>query len=190
MKTGQKAPSFSLTDRNGKTCTLSDIKGDYAVVYFYPKDNTPGCTIEAIQFNQQLADFKKLKTTVIGISGGDEKSKTTFCNKHDLNLLLLSDPDFATAKAFGSYGEKSFMGRTFNGILRNPYVLDRERKIIKIYDKVKPESHPGEVLEFIRALGKSAAPAKRAAVVKKEKTKPAAVAKKRPAAKAARRTAK
>lgn len=146
---GSKAPSFNLKDKDGESFSLKNISSDFVVIYFYPKDNTPGCTTETIGFNRDLKKFAKLNTTVIGISGGDEKTKTKFCTKHDLELLLLSDSDFSVAKSYDSYGERSFMGRKFNGIYRKTFVLDKDRNIIKIYDKVKPEIHSGEVLEFI-----------------------------------------
>lgn len=146
-----QAPSFSLKDRNGKVYSLSKFSDDFLVVYFYPKDDTPGCTLEAVGFNDALAKFKKLGARVIGISGGDEKSKQKFCQKHDLQILLLSDPDFAVAKAYGAYGEKSFMGRKFKGIRRNTYLLDKKRRIIHTFENVKAKLHPEEVLEFLAA---------------------------------------
>ena len=150
LKENTKAPDFKLKDKNSKEHQISKIKSDFFVVYFYPKDNTPGCTIEAGMFNKHLPEFKKLKTQIIGISGGDEKSKTKFCEKHDLKLLLLSDPEFIVSKKYKVYGEKSFMGRKFKGINRQTYVLDRGLKIIKTFDKVKVGEHALEVLKFIK----------------------------------------
>jgi peroxiredoxin Q/BCP len=154
MKINSKAPKINLTDKDGESHSFETIKGDYLVVYFYPKDDTPGCTVESIAFSEALSKLKKLKATVVGISGGDDKSKTKFCKKHDLEVLLLSDTDFSVAKAFGAYGEKSFMGRKFKGIFRNTYILDKDRKVIKIFEKVKPETHVDEVLEFLASVKK------------------------------------
>ena len=150
LKENSKAPHFKLKDKDENEHQLSKIKADYFVVYFYPKDNTPGCTIEAGMFNKNLKEFKDLKTQIIGISGGDEKSKTKFCEKHDLKLLLLSDTDFSVSKKYQVYGEKSFMGKKYMGINRITYILDKNLKIIKFYNKVKPFVHANEVLEFIK----------------------------------------
>lgn len=147
---GKKAPDFRLKDKDGKVHQLSN--SNFFVIYFYPKDNTPGCTIEANQFNSKLKEFEKLDVQIIGISGGDEKSKTKFCEKHGLKILLLSDTDFAVSKKFGVYGEKLFMGRKYMGINRVTFILDRKRKVIKIFEKVKPAAHAEEVLEFIKSV--------------------------------------
>ena len=149
----KKAIDFSLTDKDGKKHSLTEIKSDYIVLYFYPKDNTPGCTLEANSFNRDLEKFKRLKTTVIGISGGDEKSKTTFCEKNKLSILLLSDTDFSISKKYGVYGEKSFMGHKYLGISRTTFILDKTRKIINVYEKVNPITHSKEILEFLSMRG-------------------------------------
>ena len=150
VKVGEQAPDFSLRDKGGEIHSLNEVNSDYVIVYFYPKDNTPGCTIEAKDFSRDIGEFKKLNTTIIGISGGDEKSKTKFCEKEDLKILLLSDSDFSVSNNYGVYGEKTFMGRKYMGISRWTFVLNKEHKIIKIYDKVKPGIHSEEVLEFIK----------------------------------------
>ena len=150
LKEREQAPDFSLRDKDSNIHSLSEINSDYVLVYFYPKDSTPGCTIEAQEFSKDIEEFNKLNTTIIGISGGDEKSKTKFCEKHDLKILLLSDSDFSVSNNYGVYGEKSFMGRKYMGISRWTFVLNKDHKIIKIYDKVKPAEHSQEVLEFIR----------------------------------------
>ena len=150
LKEGEQAPDFSLRDKDSNIHSLSKINSDHVVIYFYPKDSTPGCTIEAQEFSKDIEEFNKLNTTIIGISGGDEKSKTKFCEKHDLKILLLSDSDFSVSNNYGVYGEKSFMGRKYMGISRWTFVLNKDHKIIKIYDKVKPAEHSQEVLEFIR----------------------------------------
>jgi len=149
MKIGDLAPDFKLKDMNSKYVGLPRDK-DFTVVYFYPKDNTPGCTIEAREFTKEKKNFDKMNAEVIGISGGDEKSKTRFCEKNDLLITLLSDPEFKTSSAYGVYGLKKFMGREFKGINRRTFVLDKNMKVIKVYDNVKPLVHAKEVLEFIK----------------------------------------
>ena len=152
LKENTKAPQFTLKDKDGNTVSLKDITTEFVVIYFYPRDNTPGCTIEAKQFSEALDSFKKLNTTIIGISGGDEKSKTKFCNKHDLKIILLSDTDGKVGEKYESYGMKKFMGREFLGFKRNTYLLDKKRNIIKVWEKVKPAIHVSEVLEFLSKM--------------------------------------
>jgi len=152
IKVGASAPDFALKDKEGKIHKLKDVKANYTIIYFYPKDNTPGCTIEANMFNKDLDKYAKIKTKIIGISGGDEKSKTKFCNKHDLKLLLLSDIDFKVSTKYGVYGEKKFMGRTYMGISRVTFILDKNKKVTKVFEKVKPLVHSNEVLEFLKNI--------------------------------------
>ncbi|MBN8549199.1 MAG: peroxiredoxin [Deltaproteobacteria bacterium] len=152
VKEGAKAPAFELCDKDGTKHALKSMKEKYVVLYFYPKDDTPGCTLEAKEFTADLKKYSKLKAAVIGVSGGDEKTKTKFCKKHDLDVLLLSDPDFEVAKAYESYGQKTFMGRKYMGILRNTFVLDAKRKILKVFSAVKPEGHSAEVLAYLKSL--------------------------------------
>ncbi len=152
MKVGDKLSNFLLKDRNGVMHSLRDITSDYIILYFYPKDNTPGCTIEANKFNEDIKKFRKMNAEIIGISGGNEKTKDKFCNANNLKILLLSDTDFKISTKYGLYGEKSFMGRKYMGISRVTFILDKNKKIIKIYDKVKPLTHSKEVLKFIEDL--------------------------------------
>jgi len=154
MKLGQKAPDFSLKDRTGKQYSLSDFKGDFLAVYFYPKDDTPGCTTEAESFTNDKAKFKKLKIDVVGISGGTEKTKEKFCKKHNLDVLLLSDSDFSIAKLYSSYGEKTFMGRKYQGIFRNTFLLDKSKKIVKVFENVSVKEHSTEILDVVKSLNK------------------------------------
>jgi len=150
LKEGETAPTFSLKDKDGVVHSLNDVKSNFTVVYFYPKDNTPGCTIEAKRFNDDKSKYDQLDTTVIGISGGDEKTKTKFCTKYDLKLILLSDTDAKVGEGFGVYGEKKFLGKKYMGYGRVTFVLDKNKKIIKVYEKVKPLSHSKEILEFLQ----------------------------------------
>ena len=150
IKIGSKAPGFSLKDKDGNAYALSKIDAAWTVVYFYPKDSTPGCTIEAKEFSKLLPEYKKAGVEVIGISGGNDKTKTKFCTNEKLSVLLLSDEDFAVATAYDSYGEKMFMGRKYMGIMRNTFILDKNKKIIHIIEKVSPLGHAKEVLEWIK----------------------------------------
>lgn len=150
---GSEAPNFSLKDKDGNTHSLEDFKSEYLVVYFYPKDNTPGCTLEGKEYTKVLPELKKLNADVVGISGGDEKSKTKFCEKQGIGITLLSDPDFSVSKSYDSYGKKAFMGRIFNGIVRNTFIL-KDGKVVKSMEKVKPQKHVEDVLEFLRNGGK------------------------------------
>lgn len=150
IELNKKAPNFSLPDKNNEQISLDQIKSKYTIIYFYPKDNTPGCTIEAIEFSTLQKEFEKANTTIIGISGGNEKTKTTFCNKHKLTIPLLSDTEFIVSKKYDVYGEKKFMGRLFNGIKRTTFILDSEKKIIAIFDKVNVKDHATEVLDWIK----------------------------------------
>ncbi len=150
MDIGDKAPEFKLKNKDDEVISLKDIKSDFTVLYFYPKDDTPGCTVEAIEFTKYLPQFKKLKTEIIGISGGTDKTKAKFCTKYDLKISLVSDPDFVVAKKYESFGEKTFMGRKYMGIFRNTFVLDKNKKVLTIFEKVKPEGHAEEVIKFIK----------------------------------------
>ena len=146
---GDKAPSFALKDKDGIIHALAKVKSPYVIVYFYPKDDTPGCTIEAQTFTKDLARFEKSGVAIIGISGGNEESKKKFCSKYGLKVLLLSDTDFSVAKKYGVYIKKSFMGRSFMGIARTTFVLDKSHNIIKVFEKVDPKTHAPEILNFI-----------------------------------------
>lgn len=150
LEEGKKAPDFKLNDKDENEYSLSKLKANYFVIYFYPKDNTPRCTLEAKDFSDKIAEFRKRKTEVYGISGQDEKSKEKFCNKYGLKITLLADKDFTVSKKYGVYGKKSFMGMKFNGIFRTTFVLDKNKKVIKVFEKVKPFGHAKEVLEFIK----------------------------------------
>ena len=146
---GKKAPNFKLRDKDGNYLALADLDNEFVVVYFYPKDDTPGCTIEATGFSKKLKSFEMAGAAVIGISGGDDASKAKFCTKHKLKLTLLSDPDFKVATAYEAYGDKQFMGKKFKGILRKTFLLDGKGKVLKIFEKVTPEGHAQEVLSAI-----------------------------------------
>jgi len=152
--TGDTAPGFSLKDKDNNIINLSAIDSKYVniVIYFYPKDNTPGCIIEANDFTKFLEDFEKINAKVIGISGGDENSKKKFCDRHNIQVTLLSDPEFKTSKLYGVYGKKSFLGKKFMGINRSTFILDKDKNIIKKYPFVKAIGHAEEVLGYIKDL--------------------------------------
>lgn len=166
LRVGDRAPSFSLKDKTGKTRSLRNIKSKYTVVYFYPKDDTSGCTLEAKGFTRNLARLRKLGAQVVGISGGNTKSKQHFCKKHRIKVTLLSDPSFKTAKNFKSFGAKKFMGKTYKGIARNTFILDKEKRIIKMFNSVNPTTHPEEVIRFLKKGGSKAATKTRATIRK------------------------
>lgn len=149
---GTTAPSFELKDKDGNKHRLNRIDTKYTVLYFYPKDNTPGCTLQAKSFTKKKAELEKLGVTIIGVSGGDEKSKTKFCEKHDLDITLLSDNDFKVSEAYTVYGEKSFMGKRYMGIARTTFILDKDKKIIKVFEKVKPQDNADDIIAFLKSL--------------------------------------
>lgn len=152
MKINDKAPDFLLKDKDGKEHSLSDVGDGYKVVYFYPKDNTPGCTFEARGFNKDLDRFRSMDTSIIGISGGNEETKEEFCDKNNLHLTLLSDSDFSVSNSYGVYGERRVFGKKLMGINRVTFILDKNNRIIKIFDKIDPLKHSGEVLEYLGSI--------------------------------------
>ncbi len=147
---GKKAPAFSLKDQDGKTHSLKDYAGRPLVLYFYPKDDTPGCTTEACSFRDALPDFSKVKATVLGVSVLDTDSKAKFAKKHGLNFPLLADEDHAVADKYGAWQEKSMYGRKYMGVARITYLIDGDGKVAKRWDKVSVGSHADEVLAAVK----------------------------------------
>jgi len=145
IKVGNKAPAFSLPDQNGRKVSLKDVSGKWAVLYFYPKDDTPGCAKEACEFTSQLAQFEKLDARVIGVSPDSQESHQKFIRKHKLKLDLLSDPDHKTLARYGAWGEKSMYGRKYEGVLRSTVLIDPAGNIGYHWPKVKPAGHADEV---------------------------------------------
>lgn len=131
---------------------LSHLRGQWVVLYFYPRDNTPGCTKEACGFRDRHSEFLAQDICVLGVSADDGKAHQKFVKKFDLPFTLLSDPDGAIATAYGSYGLKKFMGKTYEGVYRHTFIIDPNGLIAKIYRKVKPETHAAEVLEDLANL--------------------------------------
>lgn len=151
LEAGTKAPEFELLDSEGKVHKLSDYRGQTIVIYFYPKDDTPGCTKEACSFRDSYADFKKAGVDVIGISTDSEKSHATFVNKYELPFTLLSDPDHKISEAYGVWGVKKNYGREYEGIYRTTFIIDPDGMIKKVFKNVKPNEHSLEVLAAIKA---------------------------------------
>ena len=147
LKEGTVAPDSTVKDENGETVRLKDLRGQKVVLYFYPKDDTPGCTKEACSFRDAFADFKRRDIRVLGVSTDGEASHKKFVAKYKLPFTLLSDPDHSIAEAYGVYGEKKFMGRTYMGVKRITFLIDEKGKVKKVFEKVKPDEHAQEVLE-------------------------------------------
>jgi peroxiredoxin Q/BCP len=146
LNPGDLAPDFSLPDGQGNLVRLADLQGQRVVLYFYPRDNTPGCTKEACGFRDSYAEFQAQGVVVLGISTDDAKSHEKFTNKFQLPFPLLSDAEGKVAATYGCYGLKKFMGKEYMGITRTTFIIDPDGRIEKIYKKVKPESHAEEVL--------------------------------------------
>ncbi len=154
LKENSKAPDFSLQDQDGKIHKLSQYKGKWVLIYFYPKDDTPGCTTEACALRDNLPKFKSSKAVVLGISKDSVASHKKFAEKHGLPFTLLSDEDHKVLEKYGAWGEKSFMGKIFMGIKRISFLVNPEGKIAKVYPKVKPAEHAQQVLDDIEQLSK------------------------------------
>jgi peroxiredoxin Q/BCP len=152
VEPGKKAPAFALKDQHGNVKRLADFAGRPTVLYFYPKDDTPGCTREACDFEGGLPRFSSNKAAVVGVSILDEKSKARFADKHRLTFPLLADPDHAVAEKYGVWQKKSRYGRTYMGIVRTTYLIDREGRVAKRWDNVKVDGHADEVLAAVEAL--------------------------------------
>lgn len=147
VKQGSAAPAFKTTDANGNAVSLKDYRGQKVVLYFYPKDDTPGCTKEACSFRDSFSKFKKQGIAVLGVSPDSEASHKKFSAKYKLPFTLLADKDKSISEAYGVYGEKKFMGRTYMGVHRTTFLIDEKGKIKKVFEKVKPDEHASEVLE-------------------------------------------
>ena len=150
---GKKAPAFSLKDQHGKTHRLADYAGRPVVLYFYPKDDTPGCTKEACAFRDNLPKFKTSKAVVLGVSILDEASKARFATKYDLTFPLLADPDHAVAEKYGVWQKKSLYGRSFMGLVRTTYLIGEDGKVTKRWDNVKVDGHAEDVLAAVNENG-------------------------------------
>ena len=151
IKENTKAPDFTLPSTNGENQKLKDLLGKYVVIYFYPKDDTPGCTIETNDFNKLLPKFKKLNCEIFGISKDTIKSHDKFREKFKIKFDLLSDEEIKVLKKYKVWGKKKFMGREFMGIIRSTILIDKKGKVIKVWDNVKVKDHAKEVLETLKS---------------------------------------
>ncbi|HDN2504265.1 TPA: thioredoxin-dependent thiol peroxidase [Clostridioides difficile] len=149
LSIGTKAPEFTLEDKDGNKVSMSYFKGKKVVVYFYPKDNTPGCTRQACAFRNAYDGFKKEDIQVIGISKDSIKSHQKFAEKHELPFILLSDPDLVAIKAFDVWKEKKMYGKTALGVVRATYIIDENGIIEKVFEKAKPDTNAQEILEYL-----------------------------------------
>ena len=154
LEVGDKAPDITLPDQVGEVHNLSDYEGKWVLLYFYPKDDTPGCTKEACLLRDNYDSFKKIKAVVLGVSVDSVKSHKKFADKYDLPFTLLADADKEVVNAYGVWGEKRFMGRTYMGTRRWSFLIDPDGRIAKIYEDVKPAEHAEQVLVDLKELKK------------------------------------
>jgi thioredoxin-dependent peroxiredoxin len=147
LKIGDKAPEFTAKDQDGKSISLSDFKGKKLILYFYPKDNTPGCTAEACSLRDGYSDLRKAGYEIVGVSADSEKSHLGFIAKHELPFRLISDIDKTVLNAYGAWGEKKMYGKSYEGIIRKTFVISEDGTILKVIDKVKTNDHASQILE-------------------------------------------
>ena len=149
LQKGMQAPAFMLADKDGKMVSLSDFLGKKVVLYFYPKDNTPGCTRQACAFACAYSEFEKKNAVIIGISKDSVSSHEKFAEKYNLPFILLSDPELQAIQAYGVWQEKKLYGKTSMGVVRTTFIIDEQGKIIKVMPKVKPDTNAAEVLDIL-----------------------------------------
>ena len=150
LQAGMKAPQFTLMNEAGEKISLSDFAGKKVAVYFYPKDNTPGCTRQACAFRDAYEDFRKKDVIVIGISKDSEKSHQKFVEKFNLPFLLLSDPELQAIRAFGVWQEKKMYGKISMGVVRSAFIINEDGKIEKVFEKAKPDTNAQEILDYLK----------------------------------------
>ena len=151
LEVGTKAPEFTLPDKDGNPVSLTDFAGKKVVLYFYPKDNTPGCTRQACAFAEAYEDFKKINAVVIGVSKDSVASHQKFAEKHGLPFILLSDPELTAIQAYGVWQEKKLYGKVSMGVVRSTFVINENGMIEKAMPKVKPDTNAAEILEYLTA---------------------------------------
>lgn len=151
LKPGDRAPEFTLPSDGGRTVSLRELRGRTVVLYFYPKDDTPGCTTEACEFRDRWAEVQRSGAVVLGVSPDPVASHDRFKAKFALPFPLLADEDHAVAEAYGVWGEKTMFGRPYMGVHRTTFVIDAEGRIARVFEKVKPEGHAAQVLEALAA---------------------------------------
>jgi len=152
LEVGEQAPAFDLADQDGQRHTLDGYRGRWLVVYFYPKDDTPGCTKEACSFRDAASELAALGAVVVGVSADDAGAHQKFAQKYDLNFPLLVDPDKAMLEAYGAWGEKQMYGKRYMGVARITYVIDPDGKVANVWPKVKAEGHADEVRAALTEL--------------------------------------
>jgi peroxiredoxin Q/BCP len=158
LRVGQPAPKFTASNSQGKSVSLEDFAGQWLVLYFYPKDNTPGCTTEAQDFSQFLGQFQELGAQIVGVSPDSEKSHQKFIDKHKLSIELLSDPEHQIAETYGVWGLKKFMGKEYMGIIRSTFLLAPDGKMAQVWSPVKVKGHAETVLNQLKDLIKGSQP--------------------------------
>jgi len=156
LEAGAAAPDFTLPDQDGEELTLSDLRGETVVLYFYPRADTPGCTTQACGVRDRGADYKAAGARVIGVSPDEPEALKKFAEKFDLDFTLLADADHAVAEAYGAWGEKSMYGKKYMGILRNTYVIDPNGRVASVLPKVQPKKHDALVLKALAELAPAA----------------------------------
>ncbi len=152
LETGTKAPDFTLNDKDGNAVSLSDFMGKKVVLYFYPKDNTPGCTRQACAFAAAYEDFKTLDAVVVGVSKDSEASHRKFAEKYGLPFILLSDPELKAIQAYGVWQEKKNYGKVSMGVVRSTFIIDEKGRIEKVMPKVKPDTNAAEILAYLKGV--------------------------------------
>lgn len=152
LKLKQKAPQFKTVDQNGKLHELKEWQGKWLILYFYPKDDTPGCTKEACSFRDNFAKFKKKRIVVVGISADDKKTHKRFAKKYNLPFMLLADNKKEVIKKYNVWGKKTFMGHSYLGIKRTTFLIDPSGKVAKIYENVKPDDHALQIIEDLKQI--------------------------------------
>ncbi|MBP3411415.1 MAG: thioredoxin-dependent thiol peroxidase [Clostridia bacterium] len=151
LNIGDQAPAFTLSDKDGNSVSLSDFLGKKVVLYFYPRDNTPGCTRQACAFAGAYAGFRALNAVVIGVSRDSVASHQKFAQKYDLPFILLSDPELQAIQAYGVWQEKKNYGKVSMGVVRSTFIIDEQGYIEKVMPKVKPDTNAAEILEYLQA---------------------------------------
>ena len=151
LEVGTKAPEFTLPDKDGNAVSLADFAGKKVVLYFYPRDNTPGCTRQACAFAGAYEEFKKINAVVIGVSKDSVASHQKFAEKHGLPFILLSDPELTAIQAYGVWQEKKLYGKVSMGVVRSTFVIDENGMIEKVMPKVKPDTNAAEILTYLKA---------------------------------------
>lgn len=152
LETGTKAPDFTLNDKDGNAVSLADFAGKKVVLYFYPKDNTPGCTRQACAFAAAYEDFKALDAVVIGVSKDAEASHRKFAEKYGLPFILLSDPELKAIQAYGVWQEKKNYGKVSMGVVRSTFIIDEKGFVEKVMPKVKPDTNAAEILAYLKSV--------------------------------------